>query len=121
MLFRSVGEVGFSVATVASISLGIVVDDTVHLLSKYVRARAERGGTAADAIRYAFKNVGVPPDGGAVFFLAQHLGVAKAKELVYTARRLPAAEVTLIALLEERTGPLELPTMDDIEAAAGPN
>jgi predicted RND superfamily exporter protein/outer membrane lipoprotein-sorting protein len=54
-----VGEVGFSVATVASISLGIVVDDTVHLLSKYVRARRERAGTAADAIRYAFKSVGV--------------------------------------------------------------
>jgi uncharacterized protein len=54
-----VGEVGFSVATVASISLGIVVDDTVHLLAKYVRARRERGGTAADAIRYAFKSVGV--------------------------------------------------------------
>jgi predicted RND superfamily exporter protein len=32
-----VGEVGFSVATVASISLGIIVDDTVHWLSKYVR------------------------------------------------------------------------------------
>ena len=54
-----VGEVGFSVATVASISLGIIVDDTVHLLSKYVRARSERGGTAADAIRYAFQSVGV--------------------------------------------------------------
>ena len=38
-----VGEVGFSVATVASISLGIVVDDTVHFLSKYTRARRERG------------------------------------------------------------------------------
>ena len=54
-----VGTVGFSVAIVASISLGIVVDDTVHLLSKYVRARDERGGTAADAIRYAFKSVGI--------------------------------------------------------------
>ena len=54
-----VGEVGFSVATVASISLGVIVDDTVHLLSKYVRARRERSGTAADAIRYAFKSVGV--------------------------------------------------------------
>ncbi len=54
-----VGEVGFSVATVASISLGIIVDDTVHLLSKYVRARSDRDLSAADAIRYAFKNVGV--------------------------------------------------------------
>lgn len=47
----------------------------------------------------AFKNVGVPPDGGAVFFLAQHLGVAKAKELVYTARRLPAAEAKELGLV----------------------
>ncbi len=54
-----VGEVGFSVATVASISLGIIVDDTVHFLSKYVRARNERQLTAADSIRYAFRSVGV--------------------------------------------------------------
>ncbi|MDH4006207.1 MAG: MMPL family transporter, partial [Gammaproteobacteria bacterium] len=53
-----VGEVGFSVATVASISLGIIVDDTVHLLSKYVRARDERGLSVEDSIRYAFHNVG---------------------------------------------------------------
>ncbi|MDJ0710738.1 MAG: MMPL family transporter [Woeseiaceae bacterium] len=54
-----VGEVGFSVATVASISLGIIVDDTVHLLSKYVRARDERLLSVEDSIRYAFRNVGV--------------------------------------------------------------
>jgi hypothetical protein len=54
-----VGEIGFSVATVASISLGIIVDDTVHLLTKYVRARRERKGGAEEAIRYAFRNVGV--------------------------------------------------------------
>ena len=54
-----VGEVGFSVATVASISLGIIVDDTVHLLSKYVRARDERNLSVEDSIRYAFRNVGV--------------------------------------------------------------
>jgi predicted RND superfamily exporter protein len=54
-----VGEVGFSVATVASISLGIIVDDTVHFLSKYVRARDERALSVEDSIRYAFTNVGV--------------------------------------------------------------
>ncbi len=54
-----VGEVGFSVATVASISLGIIVDDTVHFLSKYVRARKERLLSVEDSIRYAFHNVGV--------------------------------------------------------------
>ena len=54
-----VGEVGFSVATVASISLGIVVDDTVHFLTKYQRARREHGYGAEDAIRYAFDTVGL--------------------------------------------------------------
>jgi len=54
-----VGEVGFSVATIASISLGIIVDDTVHLLSKYVRTRSERGVSAADGIRHAFASVGM--------------------------------------------------------------
>ncbi len=53
-----VGEVGFSVAIVGSISLGIVVDDTVHFLSKYVRARREKGLDSADSIRYAFTSVG---------------------------------------------------------------
>ncbi|MDJ0758847.1 MAG: MMPL family transporter [Woeseiaceae bacterium] len=55
-----VGEVGFSVATVASISLGIIVDDTVHWLSKYVRARDERLYSVEESIRYAFHNVGMP-------------------------------------------------------------
>ncbi|MGI9270578.1 MAG: efflux RND transporter permease subunit [Woeseiaceae bacterium] len=54
-----VGEVGFSVATVASISLGIIVDDTVHFLSKYVRARDEKRLNVEDSIRYAFRNVGI--------------------------------------------------------------
>ncbi len=53
-----VGVVGFSVATVASISLGIIVDDTVHFLSKYLRARREKKLDAADSIRYAFTSVG---------------------------------------------------------------
>ena len=54
-----IGEVGFSVATVASISLGIIVDDTVHFLSKYVRARNEKGLSAENSIRYAYRNVGM--------------------------------------------------------------
>lgn len=54
-----IGEVGFSVATVASISLGIIVDDTVHFLAKYVRARNENVFSVEDSIRYAFQNVGM--------------------------------------------------------------
>ena len=39
-----------------------------------------------------FKRIGLVPDGGSIFFLVQHLGLARAKELVYTARMLPAQE-----------------------------
>lgn len=54
----TVGAVGFSVAAVASLSLGIVIDDTVHFLTKYMRARREKGYSAENAIRYAFETVG---------------------------------------------------------------
>ncbi len=54
-----VGQIGFSVAIVAAISLGIVVDDTVHLLTKYLRARREKGLAPPEAVRYAFSTVGL--------------------------------------------------------------
>ena len=54
-----VGTVGFSVAAVASVSLGIVVDDTVHFLSKFVRGVREKGYDTAGAIKYAFEMVGM--------------------------------------------------------------
>jgi predicted RND superfamily exporter protein len=53
-----VGTVGFSVAAVGAVSLGIVVDDTVHFLTKYRRAREERRANTQGAIRYAFETVG---------------------------------------------------------------
>lgn len=49
----------------------------------------------------AFKNVGIPPDGGAIYFLTQHLGLARAKELVYSARKLPAAEAMAMGLVSQ--------------------
>jgi len=51
-----VGEVGFAISVVAGLSIGIIVDDTVHFLTKYNRARRTLG--AEDAVRYAFQNVG---------------------------------------------------------------
>ena len=54
-----VGTVGFSVAAVAAISLGIVVDDTVHFLTKYETARREKGLSPAESVEYSFQNVGL--------------------------------------------------------------
>jgi predicted RND superfamily exporter protein len=52
------GEMGLSLAMVSGMTLGIVVDDTVHFLSKYLRARREKGLDGEEAVRYAFQTVG---------------------------------------------------------------
>lgn len=54
-----VGQVGMSLSIVVSLTLGIVVDDSIHLLSRYARARRELGLDAAGAIREAYASVGV--------------------------------------------------------------
>ncbi len=54
----TVKYVGLSVSVVAPVALGIIVDDTVHFLSKYLRARRERQATPAEAVRYSFHTVG---------------------------------------------------------------
>ncbi|NNG14038.1 MAG: MMPL family transporter, partial [Gammaproteobacteria bacterium] len=54
-----VGEVGLALSVVTGMTLGIVVDDTVHFLSKYLRARRENNMSSPDAVRFAFANVGM--------------------------------------------------------------
>jgi hypothetical protein len=54
-----VGEVGLALSVVTGMTLGIVVDDTVHFLSKYLRARREQHLDSPDAVRYAFSTVGM--------------------------------------------------------------
>ena len=53
-----VGEVGLALSLVSGMTLGIVVDDTVHFLSKYLRGSREQNLSSEDAVRYAFENVG---------------------------------------------------------------
>lgn len=52
------GRVGLGESVVASLTLGLIVDDTVHFLSKYLRARREKLLSAVEAVKYAFKTVG---------------------------------------------------------------
>ena len=53
-----VGEIGLAVSVVAPVALGIIVDDTVHFLSKFRRARMELGKSTEEAVRYSFHTVG---------------------------------------------------------------
>lgn len=53
-----VGYINTGISIVFGMTLGIIVDDTVHFLTKYLRARRELGMSPEDAVRYAFSTVG---------------------------------------------------------------
>ena len=53
------GEVGNAGSLVTAIAFGTVVDDTIHFMSKYLKARRE-GRSASEAVQYAFRSVGRP-------------------------------------------------------------
>jgi uncharacterized protein len=52
-------EVGLALSVIVAMTIGIVVDDTIHFLSKYERARRQHGLSSTRAIRYAFHTVGM--------------------------------------------------------------
>lgn len=54
-----IGKIDLSASIVICMSLGIVVDDTVHFLSKYLRARREKKYDVNEGMRYAFNTVGI--------------------------------------------------------------
>nr|VFK28567.1 MAG: hypothetical protein BECKMB1821G_GA0114241_103829 [Candidatus Kentron sp. MB] len=54
-----VGKINLALSAVALITMGIVVDDTIHFLNKYLYARRKQHLASPDAVCYAFDNVGV--------------------------------------------------------------
>lgn len=56
----AVGQVGLAVSVLIAMTMGIVVDDTVHFLSKYQRGRTEDSMSPEQAIRFAFQTVASP-------------------------------------------------------------
>ncbi|MEB2401064.1 MAG: enoyl-CoA hydratase [Alcaligenaceae bacterium] len=65
---------------------------------------------ASDTAKFTqvFRNVGLVPDGGAVYFLTQHLGIQRAKELVYSARRVSAEDAHELGLVNRVVSDAEL-------------
>ncbi len=55
----TVGRVGLGLSIVSGLTMGIVVDFTVHLLTKYQIGQQQRQLSTPAAIRYAFSTVGV--------------------------------------------------------------
>ena len=52
-----VGQVGLAGSVMTAIAFGIIVDDTTHFLSKYLKAR-RTGHPAPEAVLYTFRTVG---------------------------------------------------------------
>ncbi|HUR40941.1 MAG TPA: MMPL family transporter [Verrucomicrobiae bacterium] len=52
------GQIIFTMAVVVNMVVGIIVDDTIHFLSKYLRAKRELGLAPEPAVRYAFHEAG---------------------------------------------------------------
>jgi len=52
------GEINVGMVVVFGMTLGIIVDDTVHFMSKFLRAQREYGYNAKQAVTYAFETVG---------------------------------------------------------------
>ena len=56
----TVGQVGLAVSVLIAMTMGIVVDDTVHFLAKYQQGRTEQGMSAEEAVRSALHTVAAP-------------------------------------------------------------
>ena len=112
---------------------------TLHAIEKPVIA-AVRGPTvgigwsialacdlivASDTARFSqvFRRIGLAPDGGAIWFLTRRIGMAKAKELVFTARFVEAAEALALGLVNHVVPDGELMAKTDelaADLASGP-
>lgn len=88
-----VGEVSFAATVVATLTFGVVVDDTVHILMKYRGAR-RAGMHPQDAVVFSFRTVGVAVAvttvaigagfatfGTSGFLVNQHFGILSALTL----------------------------------------
>jgi len=99
----TVGEVGIGLSIVTGMTLGIVVDDTVHFLSKYLRARREKGLSAEDAVRYAFNNVGLALVVTSLVLIAGFMILAQSHFYLNSSMGLLTSVVIALALIIDLT------------------
>lgn len=94
-----VGEIGLSLSVVAGMTLGIVVDYTVHFLSKYLRAQRENNLSTEESIRYAFNTVGVALIVTTIILVANFAVLAMSKFALNGDMGIMTAMTIIIALL----------------------
>ena len=99
----TVGQVGIGLSIVTGMTLGIIVDDTVHFLSKYLRARREKGLSAEDAVRYAFNNVGLALLVTSVVLVVGFMIMAQSHFYLNSSMGLLTSVVIMLALIIDLT------------------
>jgi uncharacterized protein len=93
------GEVGLYAAFVTSTALGLIVDFTVHFLSKYLRARREKGMDAEEGIRYAMSTVGSALWVTAAVLIAGFMALTLSDFLINSLMGLLTAMIIAVALV----------------------
>ncbi len=93
------GEIGLGLSVVAAMTLGIVVDDTIHFMSKYLRARREQGLDAIAAVRYAFSTVGIALWTTTIALAAGFLVISTSAFVINAEMGLLVAAVIVLALV----------------------
>ncbi|MEL6379073.1 MAG: MMPL family transporter, partial [Pseudomonadota bacterium] len=95
-----VGRVGVAISAVGAMTLGIIVDDTVHLLWRYREARLA-GKDGPTAVHAMFKKVGRPMLTSSLILIAGFCVVATSGFHVTSAMGMLSATIILIALLAD--------------------
>ncbi|MEO1149779.1 MAG: MMPL family transporter [Pseudomonadota bacterium] len=95
-----VGRVGVAISAVGAMTLGIIVDDTVHLLWRYREARLA-GKDKPTAVHAMFKKVGRPMLTSSLILIAGFCVVATSGFHVTSAMGMLSAMIILIALLAD--------------------
>jgi hypothetical protein len=90
-------------AGVSAVALGIVVDDTVHFMSKYLRARREKNLNKEDATIYAFQTVGTALIVTTIILTLGFMVMATSTFLVNEQLGLMTAATMIIALIIDFT------------------
>jgi uncharacterized protein len=77
------GEIGMGVSVAAGITIGIIVDDTVHFLAKYTSGKSEHGMSSLEAVTYALQQVGPAIVFTTIVLVSGFLAVAAITDLTF--------------------------------------
>jgi predicted RND superfamily exporter protein len=92
-------EISLALSVVAGVTIGIVVDDTIHFMNSYLRSVREHGLKPIDAMRYTFQHTGIAVVITSVVLIAGFLVLSSSHFKVNSELGLMTAITIFIALV----------------------